>query len=144
MDAVLGPVRDALGGGQLSLWLIIGGLVLLWLAVKAVKMVVRLALGAVAVALFMGTVPWAGTAVEGAPADCAAAAVAEAASGWQTNLTKRVTAEEVSEDAACQPDGVGLDAGSAVVRLRSFYDLPFQTWDVTPVGPEARLDLPTS
>lgn len=144
MDAILDPIRDGLGGGQLSLWLIIAGVVLLWLAVKAVKMVARLALGAVAVALFMGTVPWAGTAVQGAPADCAAAAVAEAATGWQTNLTKRVTTEEISADATCQPDGVGLEAGSAVVRLRSFYDLPFQTWDVTPDGPDARLDLPAS
>lgn len=144
MDALLDPLRDGLGGGQLSLWLIVAGVILLWLALKAVKMVVRLALGGVAVALFMGTVPWAGTAVEGAPADCAAAAVAEATDGWQTNLTKRVTTEQVSTDAACQPDGIGLQAGSAVVRLRSFYDLPFQTWDVTPAGPDARLDLPTS
>ncbi len=141
---MLDPIRDGLGGGQLSLWLIIAGVVLLWLAVRAVKMVIRLALGGVAVALFMGTVPWAGTAVEGAPADCAAAAVAEASGGWQTNLTKRITTEQVSTDAACQQDGVGLETGSAVVRLRSFYDLPFQTWDVTPDGAEARLDLPTS
>ena len=80
--------------------------------------------------------------MEGAPADCAAAEVTATASGWQATLTKRVTTEEVSPDAACQEDGVGLRAGSAVVRSRSFYDLPFQTWDVTPEGAEPRLDLP--
>lgn len=143
MDAVLEQIRDALGGGTLSLWLIIAGVVVVWLALKAVKMVVRLALGGIAVALFMGTVPWGGTPVQGAPAGCAAAEVAEAASGWQTTLTKRVTTEEVSSDARCQDDGTGLVAGSAVVRLRSVYDLPFQTWDVTPEGAESRLDLPT-
>lgn len=144
VDAVLEPIQDALGGGTLSLWLLVGGAVVLWLAVRAVKMVVRLALGGIAVALVMGTVPWGGTAVEGAAADCAAAAVTEATTGWEATLTKRVTTEEVSDDAACRDDGVGLAAGSAVVRSRSFYDLPFQTWDVTPDGPDARLDLPTS
>ncbi len=142
MQALLDPVQDALGGGTLSLWLIIGGVVVVWLAVKAVKMVVRLALGGIAIALLMGTVPWAGTPVEGAPADCAAAEVTATASGWQATLTKRVTTEEVSDDAACRKNGVGLRAGSAVVRSRSFYDLPFQTWDVTPDGAEPRLDLP--
>ena len=142
MQALLDPIQEALGGGTLSLWLIIGGVIVVWLAVKAVKMVVRLALGGIAIALLMGTVPWAGTPVEGAPADCAAAEVTATASGWQATVTKRVTTEEVSPDAACQEDGVGLQAGSAVVRSRSFYDLPFQTWDVGPEGAEPRLDLP--
>ena len=142
MQAVLDAVQDALGGGTLSLWLILGGLVVVWLAVKAVKMVVRLALGGIAIALLMGTVPWAGTPVEGAAAACAAAEVAASASGWQGTLTKRVTAEEVSQNARCRQNGVGLRAGTAVVRSRTFYDLPFQTWDVDPKGAEPRLDLP--
>ena len=142
METLLPSIPDALGGGTLSVWLIVGGLVLVWLALKAVKFVVRLALGGLAVALVMGTVPWAGSAVEGAPADCAAAAVVDATTGWQSNLTKRVTAEEVSDDARCREDGTGLASGSAVVRSRSFYDLPFQTWDVTADGAVSRLDLP--
>ena len=142
MQAVLDPIQDALGGGTLSLWLIIGGVLIVWLAIKAVKMVVRIALGGIAVALVMGTVPWAGTPVEGAPAACAEAEVTATASGWQATLTKRVTTEEVSADARCRQDGVGLREGTAVVRSRSFYDLPFQTWDVTPEGATARLDLP--
>ncbi len=142
MQAVLDAIQDALGGGTLSLWLILGGLLVVWLAVKAVKMVVRLALGGIAIALVMGTVPWAGTPVEGAPADCAAAEVTASASGWQATITKRVTTEEVSPDAQCRQDGVGLRTGTALVRSRTFYDLPFQTWEVTPEGAEARLDLP--
>ena len=142
MEGVLEPIRDALGGGQLSLWVIVAGVVAVWLAVRAVRFVVRLAMVALAAALFMGTVPWAGSAVEGAPADCAANAVAEAAGGWPSNLTKRVTTEQVSDDATCQQDGTGLATGSAVVRLRTFYDVPFQTWEVTPQGPEPRRALP--
>jgi hypothetical protein len=142
MSSLFDPVQDALGGGNLSLWLLVGGVVLVWLAVKAVKFVVRLALVGIAVALVVGTAPWGGQPAPGAAADCAEAAVAAAASGWQSHLTKRVTADEVSPDAACAPDGVGLAGGSAVVRLRSFYDAPFQTWDVTPSGAVARLDLP--
>jgi hypothetical protein len=140
---MLQPVQEALGGGTLSLWLVVGGLVVLWLAVRAVKMVARLALGGIAVALMMGTVPWGGTAVEGAPADCAAAEVTAATTGWQATLTKRVTAEDVSPDATCRDDASGLASGTAVVRSRSFYDLPFETWDVTPSGAEAR-DLPAA
>ena len=51
------PVRDALGGGNLTLWLVIGGVVVLWLAMKAVKMAMRLVLGSVALAMFLGTAP---------------------------------------------------------------------------------------
>lgn len=135
-------IRDLLGGGNLSLWLVVGGLIAVWLAIKAVKMVVRLALLAIGAALWLGTVPWAGAAIEGPAADCAVAAVAEASTGWETNITKRITVENVSADATCDADGVGLATGAAVVRLRSFYDVPFQTWDVTPDVVEARSDLP--
>lgn len=135
-------IRDLLGGGNLSLWLVVGGLIAVWLAIKAVKMVVRLALLAIGAALWLGTVPWAGAAIEGPATDCAVAAVAEASTGWETNITKRITVENVSADATCDADGVGLATGAAVVRLRSFYDVPFQTWDVTPDVVEARSDLP--
>lgn len=143
MESLLPSLPDALGGGTLSLWLLVGGLVVVWLAVKAVKMVFRLVLGGLAVALVMGTVPWAGTAVPGAPAACAEAEVTAATTGWQSTLTKRVTTEDVSADARCREDGVGLAAGRATVRSRSFYDVPFQTWQVTPEGAVADpLDLP--
>ena len=128
------PVRDALGGGNLTLWLVIGGVVVLWLAMKAVKMAMRLVLGSVALAMFLGTAPWAGAAIEGPAAECAAAEVSESASGWQANITKRVTVESLSTDATCQSDGQGLSAGTAVVKLRTFYDIPFQDWEVTSEG----------
>jgi len=141
MEIVEG-IQEALGDGNLSLWLIIGGLLAVWLAVKAVKMVVRLALLAVGAALWMGMAPWAGAAIEGSAADCAIAAVAEASTGWETNLTKRITVENLSGDAACAGDAIGLSQGAAVVRLRTFYDLPFQSWDVTPEAVGPRTDLP--
>lgn len=139
---ILDGIRDLLGGGNLSLWLIIAGVVAVWLAVKAVKTVVRLALLVVGAALWLGVVPWAGAAIEGQASDCAIAAVAEASTGWERNITKRITVENISADATCDADGVGLARGAAVVRLRSFYDLPFQTWDVTPELVEPRTDLP--
>lgn len=145
MDAVsnvFDSVRDALGGGNLTLWLILGGIVAIWLAIRAVKFGLKLALGAAGLALWLGTAPWAGQPVEGPVADCAAAEVATTASGWQTNLTKRITVEEVSADARCDGDGQGLAAGSAVVKLRTFYDVPFQTWDLTPEGATSRMALP--
>ena len=141
MEIVRG-IQESLGGGNLSLWLIIGGLLAVWLAVKAVKMVVRLGLLAVGAALWMGIAPWAGPAIEGDASECAIAAVAEASSGWETNITKRITVDNISTDATCDSDGVGLATGVAAVRLRSFYDLPFQTWDVTPEIVEPRTDLP--
>ncbi len=136
------PVRDALGGGNLTLWLVIGGVVVLWLAMKAVKMAMRLVLGSVALAMFLGTAPWAGAAIEGPAAECAANEVSESASGWQANITKRVTVESISSDAACQADGQGLSAGTAVVKLRTFYDIPFQDWEVTPDGATSNYSLP--
>jgi hypothetical protein len=135
-------IGDLLGGGNLSLWLIIGGVIAVWLAIKAVKTIVRLALLAVGAALWLGVAPWAGAAIEGPASECAIAAVAEAATGWESNITKRITVENISADAACDEDGVGLSVGGAVVRLRSSYDLPFQTWDVTPAVVEPRTDLP--
>lgn len=139
---ILDGIRDLLGGGNLSLWLIIAGVVVVWLAIKAVKTVVRLALLAVGAGLWLGVAPWAGAAIEGAASDCAIAAVAEASTGWESNIIKRITVDNISTDATCDSDGVGLATGVAAVRLRTFYDLPFQTWDVTPEVVEPRTDLP--
>ena len=86
--------------------------------------------------------PWAGAAIEGPAAECAAAEVSESASGWQANITKRVTVESLSTDATCQSDGQGLSAGTAVVKLRTFYDIPFQDWEVTSEGATSNYSLP--
>lgn len=143
LSSLFEPLREFLGGGTLTVWLVVGAAVAMWLALKAARMAVRVVLGGLAMALFVGTGPWAGGSVQGAAADCAAAAVAAAAGGWQTTLTKRVTTETVSPDATCREDGTGLAAGTAVVRLRSFYDVPLQTWDVTRRGATPRSPLPT-
>lgn len=138
-------VTDLTGGGNLTVWLVVGGVVALWIAYKAVKLVMKLVSLAVGATLLLGTAPWAGTQVA-APEDvvaCVVRAVEEAASGWQTNLTKRVTVEELSADAACSGD-TGLANGTAVARLRTFYDVPFETWDVDPSGATTRLRLPSA
>lgn len=131
------------GGGNLTIYLAIGGLIALLIAWKAVKMAMRVGALAVAGALFLGAAPWSGAAIDTPEAvvDCVVAEVEEAASGWQVHLTKRLTVEELSPDAACSGDQ-GLSHGSAVVRLRSFYDVPFETWDVSPVGAVTRLQVP--
>lgn len=141
MDALLDPLRDLLGGGTLSLWVVIAGLLAVWIAVKAVGTLLRLAAFGIAIALFLSAAPWAGEDVETDAAACAASLVEQEASGWQTALTKRITVAEVSPDAACAGDEVGLARGTAVVKLRTFYDLPYQTWDVDGAAAEARFDL---
>lgn len=137
-------ITDLTGGGNLTIYLVIGGAIALWLAFKAVKMVMKVAALAVAGALWLGTAPWGGAALDTPPnvVDCVVAAVADAASGWQTNITKRITVEELSPDATCSGDS-GLASGTAVVRLRTFYDLPFETWDVSTAGAVTRLQVPT-
>lgn len=139
---LLDRASDALGGGTLTIWIVLAGLVALYLAYKAVKLVVKLVALSVAGVLFLGTAPWAGEPVTGATADCAAAVVERGATGWQTNLTKRITVEELDPAASCDSSGVGLAQGSALVRLRTWWDVPFQTWDVTPDGATARLEVP--
>lgn len=131
-------VRDALGGGTLSFWMLGLGIVALWLALKAVVTTVKLALLAGAAFLLLGVFPWAGEPVQGEAATCAAEAVADANSGVRAFLTKRITVEELSADAACTPDGQTLASGSATVRLRTWADVPFQTWTVSRGGVQPR------
>lgn len=139
---LLDRVREGLGGGNLTIYLVVGGLVAVYLAYRAAKFAVKLvALGTAAV-LFLGTAPWAGEPITGAAAECAAAIVEREAAGWQQHLTKRITVAELSGDAACADADVGLSAGTATVKLRSFWDVPFQTWEVTPDGATPRTEMP--
>lgn len=140
----LGPLAGLLDGGALSLWLVGGGLIAVYLAYRAVRMAVRLVALATAAVLWLGTAPWLGEPVTGPVADCAAAAVEADSSAWQTHLATRVTVEEVSADAACAPSGTGLAAGSAEARSRTFGDLPFVSWRITPDGATARWHLPST
>lgn len=134
MDGLLETIGDAFGGGSLSPVLLIGSAIALFLAYKAVKMVVKIVALGVGAFLLASTAPWSGAApVEGAAADCAQEAVSQALSEWQLTITKRITVEQLSADAACAGEA-GLASGTATVKLRSFYDLPFQTWTVDPSG----------
>lgn len=136
----LAPVRDWLGGGSLSLWTVIAGVFVLWLAFKVATLGLKLLSLVVAVALFVSVAPWSGEDVESQAARCAAAAVEAEAAGWRTAATKRITVEQVSDGATCTDGRQGLASGNAVVRLRTFYDLPFQTWDVDSSGAAPRFD----
>lgn len=135
---LLDGIRDALGGGTLSLWMIALGLLAAWLAVRAVVSTVKLTLFAGAAVLLLGVVPWSGQPqVVGPVADCAAAAVSDANSGAQAFLTKRVTVSELSADATCAGDA-GLATGTATVRVRTYADIPFRTWTVSADGATPR------
>lgn len=134
VDGLLEQVGDVFGGGSLSPVLLIGAAIALFLAYKAVKLVVKVVALGVGAFLLASTAPWSGAPpVENAAADCAQEAVSQALTGWQLTITKRITVEELSSDAACAGED-GLASGTATVKLRSFYDLPFQTWTVDSGG----------
>lgn len=144
MGELIGPVRELFGGGTLTPWLVLGGVVLFWLALKAVRTVVKIALLALGGTLLGGVAPWSGAALDTPAAVCATAAVADELRGWPSFLAKRITAEELSPDARCDDDGRGLAAGTGGVKVRSFFDVPYQTWAVDPDGPRPITDLPTA
>ncbi|MBW3661737.1 MAG: hypothetical protein KY469_01455 [Actinobacteria bacterium] len=138
MESLLERVGDVFGGGSLTPILIVAGVIALFIAYKAVKLVMRLIALGIGAAFLLGTAPWSGAPpVEGAEAACAEAAVAEALSSWQLTITKRTTVSELSGDAACEGDRSGLASGTATVKLRTFFDIPFQTWRVDSSGASA-------
>lgn len=134
---LLDSLRDALGGGTLSFWMLLGGLLGIWLAVKAVKAAIKFAFFVGALFLLVGVAPWSGAPVAGPTADCAAQAVEEVNEGVPAFLTKRVTVEALSDGAACAGE-VGLSSGRAEVTLRTWGDVPFRTYVVTPSGASAQ------
>jgi hypothetical protein len=134
---VLDQVRELLGGGTFSLWMIVGALVAVWLAIRVAKMGVRLVMLAAAIALTLGVAPWSGEAVEGRVADCAAAAVRADSALWQRAITKRITVEAVGARARCAGDDVGLARGRARAVQRTMFDIPIGTWRITPDGATA-------
>lgn len=138
MQSLLESIGDVFGGGSLTPILIVAGVIALFIAYKAVKLVMKLIALGIGAAFLLGTAPWSGAPPASGPAAaCAEAAVAEALSSWQLTITKRTTVNELSGDAACEGDGSGLAAGSATVKLRTFFDIPFQTWRVDASGASA-------
>lgn len=142
MDALLDPVKDALGGGTLTVWLIGGGVVLLWLATKMVKFAVKMTVFAIGGALLLSAAPWASEGIDTPAGDCARQAVEAAMNTVEDLVAKRVTVDDASADAACNADGDGLRAGTAKARLRTVYDIPFQEFTVDAEGATPRLDIP--
>lgn len=142
MDFLLDPIKDLLGGGTLSLWLIGGGLVLIWIATKIVKFAVKMTVFAVGGAMLLSAAPWSSEGIETPAADCARQAVEASMTFFEDLGAKRITIKDTSTDAACNADGTGLRAGSATARLRTFYDIPFQEYAVTPEGATPRLNIP--
>lgn len=128
------PVRELFGGGTLTLWLLVGGVLLLLIAVKVAKLFVKVFFIAVAFALFFGTFPWSGESVTGPVAVCALNTTAGEIAGFDQHLVKRITVKSVSDDANCNGDNSGLASGTAVVQFRSFFDVPIRSFDVTPQG----------
>lgn len=142
MDALLGPLKDLLGGGVGTLWMVGGGLLLIWLAFKIVKFTMKvLALG-VGVALLLSAAPWASDGVDAPAAECARQAVEDAMTTVESIVAKRVTIKVVSDDARCNGDKSGLASGTATARLRTFYDLPIQEYAVDREGATPRFDVP--
>lgn len=142
MDFLLDPIKGALGGGTMSLWLIAGGFVVLWLATKMVKMAMRVVVLGIGAAMLLSTAPWTSDGIDSLTGDCALAAVQDAMTPVESVVTKRITIDEVSADAACNVEGDGLRAGTARARLRTLYDIPFQEYGVSPAGAVARMNLP--
>lgn len=134
MDELLTRVSEMFGGGLLGPLMIIAGLLGLLLAWKAAKFVVRMAALAATAILLLGAVPWAGQDVAGPAATCATEAVQVELDAIRETITKRITVEEISPDATCTPTTQGLATGTATVRLRTVFDLPYATWEVDASG----------
>ncbi len=142
MTALLGPIQDALGGGAAALWMVGGGAFLIWLAFKLVKFTAKILTLGIGIAMLLSAAPWASDGVDSPAADCARQAVEDAMSTSESLIAKRVTVKATSDDAACNGAGDGLAVGTATARLRTFYDLPFQEYEVDADGAVPRFDVP--
>ena len=127
---IFNDIREAIPGGTISPVLIVIAIIFIVVAIKTVGMLLKLLLFTAGIAVALGVAPWAGNPVTGEVAACAADAVNDAAGGWQALAAQRVTVEELSLDAVCAPTLEGLVAGSASVKLRTFFDIPIETWTV--------------
>ena len=124
-------VKDLFGGGLLTPIMIGLGLLVLYLAIKAVGGFLKIMMLLGAAGLFVGVAPWSGPSpIEGAAASCAAAQATDDLDGFNAIATKRVTVKQLSDDARCNRRKTRLAEGRARVQLRTFYDIPFRTQQV--------------
>jgi hypothetical protein len=142
MDFLLNPLKDALGGGTLTLWMIGGGLLAFFVATKVVKFALKATVFAIGGAMLLSAAPWSSEGIDTPVAACATQAVQAAMNTVEDLVSKRVTVKETSADAACNAEGNGLSTGTAKARLRTVYDIPFQEFTVDSTGATPRLDIP--
>lgn len=130
-------VKDLFGGGLLTPIMIAAGLLVLYLAIKAVGSFLKIMMLLGAAGLFVGVAPWSGDSPVDTPvASCAAAQATDDLDGLLAVATKRVTVKSVGDDARCNRRKTRLARGSAEVQLRTFYDLPFRTVQISGGGEE--------
>jgi hypothetical protein len=121
-------IEQLLGGGTLTIWIIVGALVMLYVAWKAAKFAIRIFAAIIAIGLLLSTAPWSSEGLQIAETACISEIVNAQLTTWENIATKRITIDEVSPTINCNVS-LGVD-GSATVRLRTFYDIPFQTIEI--------------
>lgn len=125
MTEIWQDIEQLLGGGTLTIWIVVGSLVMLYVAWKAAKFAVRIFAAIIAIGLLLSIAPWSSEGLQIAETECISEIVNAQLTTWENIATKRITVDDVSPTIRCTV-GLGVD-GSATVRLRTFYDIPFQT-----------------
>lgn len=139
---VLREIQDFLGGGTLTVWIVVLALIFTYIAFKAAKFAMRIFAIVIALALLISIAPWSTEGESGQRADCLVDYVTARLTAWEAIAAKRLTVEDADPTASCQlPQGISN--GEASVKLRTFYDIPFQTIRVTPEGLDRSFELPT-
>lgn len=128
MTEIWQDIENLLGGGTLTIWTIVAALVVLYVAWKAAKFAVRIFAAIVAIALLLSTAPWSTEGIQSGEAPCIAEVVNAQLTTWENIATKRITVDEMNPTTDCLVGG-RID-GSATVRLRTFFDIPFQTIEI--------------
>jgi membrane protein implicated in regulation of membrane protease activity len=142
MTDVFREIQEFLGGGTLTIWIIVGALVFTYVAFKAAKFAVRIFAIIIALALLVSIAPWSDEGEDSDRATCLVEYVTSRLTTWEAIAAKRLTVEDVDATATCQlPQGISR--GEASVKLRTFYDIPFQTIRVTPDGLDRSFELPS-
>ncbi|MDX1511722.1 MAG: hypothetical protein R3249_10260 [Nitriliruptorales bacterium] len=130
---ILREIQAWLGGGTLTVWTIVGAGLFTYIAFKAAKFAMRIAAIIVALALLISIAPWSTEGEDSERADCIVDLVTTNLTTLESIATKRMTLDEADALTTCIW-GQGVRGGAAQVRLRTFYDIPFQTITVTEDG----------
>lgn len=142
MTDVFRDIQQFLGGGTLTIWTIVLSGVFVAIAFKAAKFAARIFAIIVALALLVSIAPWSSEGEESDRATCLVQYVTARLTTWEAVAAKRLTVDDIDAPARCLLPG-GITGGEASVRLRTFYDIPFQTIRVTEEGLDRSWELPT-